>query len=103
MTTEKAPETEDLQERPSGSLIDRARHVVTVEPAAFLYKMGFMFLFLTNEQYVYARMLEIKTAEYSAAASVTSQNGSVVMMTGCGQMEEVSQIESEVSHGYSLK
>ena len=104
MTTGNAFETgEDHSERPSSSLIDRARHLVTVEPAAFLYKMGYMFLFLTNEQYVYARILQIKTKEYATAANLMSQNDSAVIVTECGQMGEISQIESEVRHGYAVK
>ena len=93
MTTTTSDEDDDVDVSPTETFLEKTRRLVTVEPAAFLYEMGFMFLFLTNEQFVYAKMLEITTADN---ANMTSLNETVAMVTDCGLVEAESMVESQV-------
>ena len=84
---------EDAVDRESRSFLERARRVVTVEPASLMFQMSFMFLFLTNEQYVYARFLE---STMDDVTNMTSLNDTVVVKTECGQLEMESEVQLQV-------
>ena len=74
------------------SFLDKARLIVTVEPAAFLFDAAFMFLLLTDEQYVYNRILE----SYASGEINMTSNGSATITEQCGQIPVESDIESTV-------
>ena len=75
------------------SCLERARRAVTVEPAILLWQMGSAFLLLADEQFVYSRMKEKASNDFT---DISPLNDSMVVVEECGQEEMESPIQAQV-------